>query len=266
MRLANMNRNKDLWNDWFTKYETVTHNMRLDGCSTDAESLFEHLLEFTQETWGAREIRPGRQSVTGLLEASPDQTQMSFDCSLERDFAILMSGREGVLSIEAQPVTIRYLDEFGKQQVYTPDFLVTCRKSRADPTFLSMLVEVKYQTELNGPERPKLLTKFKHAQRWAEFKRWSFAVYSEAEIRTAELSRARELLPSRFIKSSRPIQLAIMALMKSQRSTTIGGITAQLTNQFELPEIHAEIRKMLATHQLFADYDSPIDADLVIFT
>lgn len=260
-----MIKNKDLWEDWLTKYAKIQQNMRNSENFTDAESLFDDLVEFTQETWGAREIRPGRQSVTGLLKVSPDQPQIPFESSLERDFAILMSGRQGVLSIEAQPVTIRYLDELGKQHIYTPDFLVTRRKSRTEPAFHSMLVEVKYQTDLNGPEQPKLLTKFKHAQRWAEFKGWSFAVYSEVEIRTAELSRARELLPFRFIKSSRPIQLAIATLMRSQKSTTIGNITAQLSNQFEVPEVHAEVRKMLATHQLFADFDKPLDTDLAIF-
>lgn len=260
-----MSNNNVLWEDWLTKYAKIQRNVRKSESFTDAESLFDDLIEFTQETWGAREIRPGRQSVTGLLKVSPNQPQIPFESSLERDFAILMSNRLGVLSIESQPVTIRYLDEHGQQQIYTPDFLVTRRLNRAEAMLHSMLVEVKYQTDLDGPDQPKLLAKFRHAQRWAEFKGWSFAVYSEAEIRTKELNRARELLPYRFIKSSRPLQLAITALVKNHQPISIGDITAHFQNRFEVSAIQAEIRKMLATHQVFADSEKPLDTDLPIF-
>lgn len=260
-----MSKNKTLWEDWLTKYAKVQQNMRNSESFTDSEGLFDDLIEFTQETWGAREIRPGRQSVTGLLKVSPDQPQIPFESSLERDFAILMSGREGVLSIEAQPVTIRYLDELGKKHIYTPDFLVTHKTNYGHPALHSMLVEVKYQSDLNGPEQPNLLAKFKHAQRWAEFKGWSFAVYSEAEIRNAELDRARELLPFRFTKSSRPVQLAIAQIMKAHSPRTIGEVTGLLSNQFAVAVVQDEIRKMLATHQLFADFEVPLDTDLTIF-
>ncbi|MEQ8391314.1 MAG: hypothetical protein RIB30_10010 [Thalassospira sp.] len=68
-----MNKNNELWVDWLTKYAKIQQNTRKLENFTESESLFDDLVEFTQETWGAREIRPGRQSVTGLLKVSPDQ-------------------------------------------------------------------------------------------------------------------------------------------------------------------------------------------------
>jgi len=262
-----MHKNKDLWIDWITKYETVTHNMRLDENFSLAESLFDSLEEIASETRGTREIRPTDRSITGLLKVSPDQPHLPFESSLERDFAILMTGRMGVFSIEAQPVTIRYLDDFGKERTYTPDFLVTRYRhelEHPDTGLHTMLVEVKYTSELEGKDQPALLQKFKHAKRWAEFKGWTFNVFSENEIRTAELERARELLPYRFLQSDTPVERAVRRFVRHNNGATIMEIASAL-DSFSIEQIHTEVLKMLATHQLFADDKSRLDADLSVY-
>lgn len=262
-----MRKNKDLWVDWLTKYETVIQNMRLSENYSLAESLFETLNDISAETRGAREIRPTDRSITGLLKVAPDQPQIPFESSLERDFAILMTGRRGVFSIEAQPVTIRYLDDFGKERTYTPDFLITRYRhelEQPESGLHTMLVEIKYTSDLNGKNQPTLLQKFKHAKQWAEFKGWSFSVFTEKEIRTSELERTRELLPYRFLESETPIERAVYLFVRRHKVTTIRKIADALHN-FSAEQVHTEVLKMLATHQLFADYKSRLDADLSIY-
>lgn len=262
-----MSKNKDLWIDWITKHETVTQNMRLDENFSLAESLFDSLEEIASETRGTREIRPTDRSITGLLKVSPDQPHVPFESSLERDFAILMTGRMGVASIEAQPVTIRYLDEFGTERTYTPDFLVTRYRHELEyrETGLhTMLVEVKYTSELEGKDQPALLQKFKHAKQWAESKGWTFGVFSENEIRTTELERARELLPYRFMLSDTRVERAVHRFVHFNKLVTIKEIATALDN-FSAEQVHTEVLKMLATHQLFADYKSKLDTDLSVY-
>ncbi|MFX4226350.1 MAG: TnsA endonuclease N-terminal domain-containing protein [Porticoccaceae bacterium] len=261
-----MRKNKDLWIDWITKCEAVTENVRLDENVSLAENLFETLEDISSETRGTREIRPTDRSITSLLKVSADQSHVPFELSLERDFAILMTGRMGVVSIEAQPVTIRYLDELGKERTYTPDFLITRYRHELEyrETGLhTMLVEVKYTSELQAKDQPALLQKFKHAKRWAESKGWTFSVYSENEIRTAELERARELLPYRFILSDTPVERAVRQFVRHNKGAKINEITSAL-DRFSKEQVHAEILKMLATHQLFADDKSKLDADLSV--
>ncbi|WOI08951.1 TnsA endonuclease N-terminal domain-containing protein [Thalassospira lucentensis] len=262
-----MSKNKGLWVDWLTKYETETQNMRLGKNYSLAESFFEILDDISAETRGAREIRPTDRSITGLLKVAPDQPQIPFELSLERDFAILMTGRRGVFSIEAQPVTIRYLDDLGKERTYTPDFLITRYRhelERPESGLHTMLVEIKYTSDLDGKNQPTLLQKFKHAKQWTEFKGWSFSVFTEKEIRTSELERARELLPYRFLDSDTPVEFAIDLFVQQHKVATIRQITDALHN-FSEEQVHTEVLKMLATHQLFADDESRLDADLSIY-
>ena len=49
MRLTGMRKNKDLWVDWLTKYETETQNMRLGKNYSLAESLFETLNDISAD-------------------------------------------------------------------------------------------------------------------------------------------------------------------------------------------------------------------------
>lgn len=110
-----------------------------------------------------------------------------------------MTGRRGVFSIEAQPVTIRYLDDLGKERTYTPDFLITRYRhelEQPESGLHTMLVEIKYTSDLNGKNQPTLLQKFKHAKQWAEFKGWSFSVFTEKEIEHQNLNALENSYPT----------------------------------------------------------------------
>lgn len=266
MRIAKSIQTKSLWDDWLTKYAKRQQALRDAEDLTLAESLFEDLEELGKETCGSHEFRPGRVEIKDLLNERPDQSDIAFKSALERDFILLMSGRPSVASIEARPVTIRYMDDCGKEQIFVPNFLVTRYRHELEyreTGFHNMLVEVKHSSELEGIQQPKLLQTFNDAKRWAEFKGWSFSVFTEKEIQTTELVRARELLPYRFTLSVVPIELAVCQYVRQNKEVTISEIGKAL-DTFPFDQVRTEIFKMLATHQLIADFDQPLDDNLLI--
>ncbi|KZB53024.1 TnsA endonuclease N-terminal domain-containing protein [Thalassospira xiamenensis] len=262
-----MNKNKDLWDNWLSKRETAQQNAGLRENFSAAEQMFEQVTTFMQETFGSREIRPGVRSVTGLAKVAPDIPQIPFESTLERDFVFLAAGRPSVHVIESQPVTIRYFDEFQKEMVYTPDYLVVYHlpgPNSAGHKLVTLLVEIKYLEDLNGPDGPKLMSKFSHAKRWAELRGWNFAVFTEDEIRTAELERTRMLTPYRFEPSIDRLQFEIDLLIRSRGDVTIGEMLSNDFSNYTETQVRKEILRMLATNQVYSDPLEPISEETIV--
>lgn len=264
-----MNKNRDIWDDWLSKYETEQENLRFSENFSPAEQMFDQITDFTQETYGTREIRPGIRSVTGLAKVAPDIPQIPFESTLERDFVFLTAGRPSVRVIESQPVTIRYYDEYQKEAVYTPDYLVVYQSpgsARSSRPLVTLLVEVKYLSDLTGSERPKLFSKFGHARRWANLRGWKFAVFTENEIRTSELQRTRMLTPYRFEPTLDRLQFEIDLLIQSRRAVTISEILATDFPGYDETLVRRELLRMLATNQVYSDPFEPIHEQTLVKT
>lgn len=269
MGLTGMHKNRDIWDDWLSKYETEQENLRFSENFSPAEQMFDQITDFMQETYGTREIRPGIRSVTGLAKVAPDIPQIPFESTLERDFVFLTAGRPGVRVIESQPVTIRYYDEYKKEAVYTPDYLVVYQSpgsARSRRPLVTLLVEVKYLSDLTGPERPKLFSKFGHARRWANLRGWKFAVFTENEIRTSELQRTRMLTPYRFEPTLDRLQFEIDLLIQSRGAVTISEILATDFPGYDETLVRRELLRMLATNQVYSDPFEPFHEQTLVKT
>ena len=94
----------------------------------------------------ARVIPMNYRNITGsvsLKQTKQSRTSIAFESSLERDFISLLDASDDVISIEEQPVTIRYtLPNEQRSRTYTPDTLFTHKSGS------KVLCEVKYRTDL----------------------------------------------------------------------------------------------------------------------
>jgi len=133
-----------------------------------------------------RKIPRSYTSLTGRHTWVPGGGGVDLESILERDFVSLMAFDDGVIKIEEQPVRI----VFEGNRSYVPDFLVThaCRAPR--------LVEVKPRRFLEK-HREKFAPKFAAASRYANEHKWTFEIWTEAEIHGPRLENAKFLLPFR---------------------------------------------------------------------
>lgn len=260
--------NNYLWSDWLSKHENNQENARINENSTLADTIFETYHDLMSDTVGTREIRPNHRSVTGLVKPNKEQPQIPFESSLERDFILLMAGRYDVLSIEAQPVTIRYADEFQREREYTPDFLVLVHKGpnrQQQYQKLVYLVEVKYSDELQQDPATHL-RKFRHASEWCAYRGWKFSVFTENEIRTPELERARYLLPYRFAEQEIYLAHQIMKTVSKRQPCSIGEMLDQKFPGYSSDQILAEILRLLSINAgLRSDPLTPINSDTKVW-
>jgi len=92
-----------------------------------------------------------------------------------------------------QPITIRYVDQDGKQRKYTPDGLIEYRKDISPGRDMQpVLCEIKYREDFRADWR-NLIRRFRVAKAYAQDMGWQFRVYTEREIRTPYLANARFL-------------------------------------------------------------------------
>lgn len=256
-----------LWADWLTKHENRQQNMRIREKISMNEGVFDLVQKLDSVGKpGSREIRPNHRSVTGLITPSKDHPQIPFESSLERDFVILISSRPRVLSIESQPITLRFLDDTERERSYTPDFLISMNEdplTGREQYTSTMLVEIKYKEELERP-KPTLLQKFKYAKHWCEFRNFNFAVYTEEEIRTPELDRARFLMPHKFREQDIYLETQILEFMEEKQPLPIRNILQQDYHRYPSSEpsedlnyapeeVYAEVLRLLANNNFLSN-------------
>ena len=130
-----------------------------------------------------RKIRPTRRSVSGVYAFRRD-TGIPFESTLERDFLIRSEYFSSVAQIIAQPVQIPFVDSRGRQNIYTPDFLVY--RSLGNRSYREYpkpeLIEVKPQLEWRAHWR-KWSPKWKAARTLAKENGWVFRIQDETRIR-----------------------------------------------------------------------------------
>lgn len=206
-----------------------------------------------------RKIALGRRSLTGRLAVPAGRAAITFESSLERDFAALNLFDPGIASVEEQPVRIEYM-EGGTRRRYTPDFLVLYR----DPAKPALLAEVKFQEEMEA-KRKHLAARFAAAGEFAIQKGWRFQVITENEIRTPRLENARFLLPYRL----RPVDAGRCArlnrcLAELGPSSIDGLLNAAWTDEKERLIGLTALWRMVADFRFLADLDRPLNKDTVL--
>lgn len=206
-----------------------------------------------------RKIALGRRSLTGRLAGPAGTAAITFESSLERDFATLSLFNPDVASVEEQPVRIEYVEGATRRR-YTPDFLVRYHDS-ARP---ALLAEIKFQAELEA-NRKHMAARFAAAGEFAVQKGWLFEVVTEREIRTPCLENARFLLPYRH----RPVDAGRCARLSrclaALGSSSIDGLLNEAwTDEKERLIGLTALWRMVADFRFLTNLDQPLSKDSVL--
>ena len=156
------------------------------------------------------------RSVSGISFSAKNSAIVSFESTLERDFAYLQEFDLNVFCYEEQPVTIDFTDN-NQFRRYTPDFLVSYRKDLELPRhFKPALVEVKYREDRKKNWK-ELKPKFLAAMRYADSQGWKFKIMTEVEIRTEYLFNAKFLLKYRHADHERGMMEQLLDTIRELR-------------------------------------------------
>lgn len=91
-----------------------------------------------------RKIPKSYRNVTGIVASTKSNDEARYESSLERDYLTLLEFDRTVSSYTVQPVTLDWVDQFGKRRTYTPDVFVLYKGIKKKPC----LYEIKYRSEL----------------------------------------------------------------------------------------------------------------------
>jgi len=199
-----------------------------------------------------RKIRESHNCVTGRVARTGSRRHIDVESTLERDFVVLLSLDEAVISVEEQPLTIRYRFRTGHQRRYTPDFLVHRRGSPP------VLIEVKREEALQLQAK-ELAAKFDAARQHCASVGWRFEVWTEREIRTPRLENARFLrgYQSRRLDAGACARLLrILAMAPGATASEILGAIAADTR--DRASLLACLWSLVAQRRIAADLDSPL--------
>ena len=113
-------------------------------------------------------------NVIGRFPSLKMQRMVSFESTIERDYAYVLDFEPEVTSFSEQPLTIEYADA-DRVRRYTPDFEVV----RTDQQH--WLVECKPQQLLHTDDNQR---KFAAARAWCAERGWQFEVVTDTQLRT----------------------------------------------------------------------------------
>jgi len=141
-----------------------------------------------------RNIGLKKFSLTGNITSLKQNSQISFESSLERDYIYLLEFDTTVDEYFEQPLKIFYEVE-GKKRYYVPDFYVKYCTNKRDA-----IIEIKYTYSLKK-DKKKLEDKFKAARVFCQSNDIDFKILTEEDIRNELLFNSKFLLSYRNPKS-----------------------------------------------------------------
>lgn len=173
-----------------------------------------------------RNVRSNGWTVVGQI-SSLKGSCIQFESSLEEGFVYMLIFDSDVTSIESQPVSIKYLDEQGRQRVYNPDFLVKYRDRPA------RLFEVKpHETvEKNDISFQRIKAA---GEAYAKEKSWIFDVVTDKQIKTDYGDNARFLFRYERYHLDTGRTSTILNALSSRGKIKIVDLLAALTDDSEL--------------------------------
>ena len=114
---------------------------------------------------------------SGYISISVSSEPIFYRSSYEKDALLLLESKPDVSSITSEKVHIPYVDEFGKDRVYIPDFLITLSDGE------KILLEVKprdfVEIDPRGGIKVSNLPKYIAAQKWAQNNDAVFCIWTE---------------------------------------------------------------------------------------
>jgi hypothetical protein len=207
-----------------------------------------------------RRIRISGVAVTGIVPAQKAQGAAWYESTLEGDLLTLLEFHPEVVSFEAQPVSVPWVDSEGKNRSYTPDVLVL--QVAADGRSRTLLYEVKPKEVLWRDWR-ELRPKFAAAMHFARSRGWIFKLATEDRIRTPMLASVRFLLPfRRYVDGDLPGRDALMAALHHLGRASVDALLARtFTKESERLEALRTVWTLVSTRVLGCDISKPISME-----
>lgn len=209
-------------------------------------------------TQSVRKIPTNRRHVTGYVSWRGEDS-IPFESPLERDFVYRQEFSLSVSSVLSQPCTVPFVTLSGRDEEYTPDYLVTYKVADAASGWepKPLLVEVKPMEEWRLYWR-EWLPKWKAARRCAIENGWHFRIMDENRIRTTALDNINFLRRYRVLDVSREESAAIIEDLRSLGSTSAEYLLAK-----HFPGVYravgvAHIWHLLAIRQIECDISEPL--------
>lgn len=205
-----------------------------------------------------RRIGPTRRSVSGVY-VFRKETPIQFESTLERDFLIRAEFMLDVLDVTPQPVGIPFVDTQGRENIYTPDFLVHYRLgSRTyDEYPQPLLVEVKPAEKWRANWRT-WAEKWKTARSFARTQGWQFRIHDESRIRDQTFQNIRFLERFQRIQFAEEESQWIVANLRQMGATPFHYLLSRhFMGNYRANGI-AHIWHLLACRQIDCDISRPL--------
>lgn len=200
-----------------------------------------------------RKIPTNRRHVTGYVSWR-EVDSVAFESPLERDFVLRQEFALSVSSVLSQPCEIPFTTRSGREEIYTPDYLVTYAVADIalgwEPS--PLLVEVKPAAEWKENWR-EWSFKWKAARTYAAEHGWKFRIMDESRIRTAALENISFLKKYRDRDVSREESDLIVDDVRTLGSASVDYLLAKHFPGLYRAEGIAHLWHLLAVRRLDCD-------------
>ena len=195
-------------------------------------------------------------NVIGRFPSLKMQRMVSFESTIERDYAYVLDFEPEVTSFSEQPLTIEYPDA-DRVRRYTPDFEVVRTDQR------HWLVECKPQQLLHTDDNQR---KFAAAQAWCAERGWQFEVVTDTQLRAGYRLQNIQFLTyhARFTFSAKTKSQVQTILAAHPAEMTVGEVADYLADS-DLAQSLALIWHMAFHHEVLLPLDgAPLSAQSAI--
>ena len=198
------------------------------------------------------------RNLTGLANSSKSKSAF-FESTLERDCISLLEFDTNVEYYDVQPICIEWKDSAGKCRTYTPDVLVTYKKSfNGYKPYSTVLCEVKYRNDINK-NWEDFKPKFKAAISYAKARGWRFKILTEVEIRTTFMENARFLLPYLNNELDESYEFLLRTKLQELRECSIEALlNSVFHDKWSQAELIPCLWQLIAMRRISTDLTQPL--------
>ncbi|SMG42600.1 TnsA endonuclease C terminal [Marivirga sericea] len=202
----------------------------------------------------AREVKKSHVSLTGLFYSQKNLRQISFESSLEADYAELLEFDSDVESFLEQPTKLLL-----SSSKYFPDFLVKySKKAKIENGFVDKYVEIKYTYELEK-KKDYYENRFQEVREVVSSLNMNFEIVTEKTIRNNYLNNVKILNGYKYQPVDEVLKGMVVDQIERLGYTTaeevVRGIGGGL---YERAHSIFIIWHLLANDFLYADLNEPI--------
>jgi hypothetical protein len=210
-----------------------------------------------------RKILRNYRNITGISPHKKSIGIANYESSLERDFLTFLQFRPDIDRFEVQPVRIEWHDDTNRTHHYTPDVIVTFKKTTGRHP---LLCEVKYRSELIE-KWDFLQPKFEAARLYSIRNNVSFRIVSDGFIHSAFVQNAKFLLPfvDKGSYTEEYIDLINGRISEINRTTISGLLSSVFHDPWHRAELIPTLWYMIGTFQIGIDLRIPISMDSTIW-